>query len=87
MGYIDVKESIWKRYYFSDNANLERIVEDLKINIGEPYDIICSKEAGYEYCEDLDETDAYITPEENQAPTIEVYNGEHECIWQNMENY
>jgi hypothetical protein len=86
MSHIDVKKSIWERFYYNDEVDIQRIIKDLSINKGEsPYDIICSVEAGFESCEELDETDCYITPEENQAPTIEVFDDDGMQIWSNFD--
>ena len=79
--YIDIKETIWRRYHFSDEANMEEIIKELEKGSFDIFDIDSAK---FQESEVLYDTGQSITPEENGGePTIEVYNKEV-MIWDNV---
>lgn len=84
MAYIDVKHTIWGRYNIPDSINLEEFKEELNNCLNSEQDsLIQEKCPNFEY---LIDTSDYMVPSENQAPTIELYNDNNECIWENFEN-
>lgn len=79
--YIDVKETIWRRYHFSDEANMQGLLQELKDN---PFDVVDIDSAGFQEAEVLYDTAENLNPEENCGePTIEVYDKEV-MIWDNV---
>lgn len=78
MGHIDIKQTIWSRFTFSDDVDLSIIksLEDVEKVINN----------GYDEFEDLAETASDMSVEENNGfSTIEVFNDEEELIWKNGE--
>ena len=70
--YIDVKETIWRRYHFSDEADMQKVIEELKEDSFDIFDIDGAK---FQESEILYDTGVSLTPEENnREPTIEVYS-------------
>ena len=81
--YIDVKETIWRRFHFSDTADMEKLLQELEENNFDQIDI---DSAGFQEAKVLYDTGQSITPEENGGePTVEVYH-KKEMIWNNV-NY
>lgn len=81
--YIDVKETIWRRFHFSDTADMEKLLQELEENNFDQIDIDA---AGFQVSETLYDTSQSITPDENGGePTIEVYK-EKIMIWDNVNN-
>lgn len=78
--FIDVKYTQWTRYYFEQEADLSRIIDELK----KTDDIrdVWYDEFKMACVEELVDTAEYITPQENNAATIEVFEGE-DMIWNN----
>ena len=85
MSHIVVKKTVWERFHYNDKVDIQKIIKDLT-ECGEdsPYDILCDVENGYEYTEELYETEEYISPKENQAPTIEIFDDNDIQIWNNF---
>lgn len=81
--YIDVKHTIWKRYEISKGIDIEEIKKVLE-SAGkfDPWTHLEDIDPDI-ICEDLLDTSEYISPEENDAATVELYNNKHECIWDN----
>lgn len=78
--YIDVKETIWRRFHFSDTADMEKLVQELKEN---SFDNIDIDAAGFQEAEVLYDTAEALEPDQNCGePTIEVYN-KKQMIWDN----
>lgn len=87
--YIDVKYTIWQRAKFSDEANINIVIEKLKAEHEfDKYnvpDVIHDDTYGFIENEILYDTDEFMSPQENNAATIEVYNDKHECVWTNFD--
>lgn len=82
--YIDCKITIWQRLHFSEDADMNKVVEILKMVPDTAANEICDDELGFQECETLYDTEDYITVEENQGnSTIEVYSDSNLPIWEN----
>ena len=81
--YIDVKYTIWQRFYYNDKSKMEKLSKIIEKN-GNIDDVI-DNDLGFEEMEILYDTEEYITPEENKASTIEVYEN-NELIYENFKN-
>lgn len=78
--FVDTKVSIWTRAHFTDEADMQEIIRQIK---KEGLNSAFSDENGYTEYEILYDTEVPIKPENNNgAPTIEVYQGD-EVIWDN----
>ena len=78
-GYVDVKMTVWERVYINSEESLEEVINKI-YNLGtmdEIYDAITSNIVDSEMMYDTSEL---MTPEENGAPTIEVYNEDCELV-------
>lgn len=86
--YIDFKQKIWVRMHFSDETDMNKIIEKLEEGYL-PCDL-CDQELGFTEFESMLDTEEYITPSENGGmSTIEVYEDNdstifQECIWDNV---
>ena len=79
--YVDVKETIWRRFHFSDTADMQEIVKELKQGSFDSVDI---DSLGFLEGETLYDTATTLEPEENSGEsTIEVYKKE-QMIWDNV---
>lgn len=79
--YIDEKVTVWKRYHFTDNSNMQKLADQIKTT-QDVYDVL-EEEHGFCTCETLDETEIFIPVEGNDGQsTIEVYQDDKE-IWNN----
>ena len=90
MKYLDYKYTNWGRIYFKDNANMSKIIEKLEKGYL-PAELCDDPELGFDEFEQIDDTEEYITPFENDnQPTIEIYQNVkgteswQECIWDNV---
>lgn len=90
MIYLDFKHTTWSRLYFSDDADVEKIIDKLEKGFL-PSELCDEPELKFENLERLYDTEEYITPQENQGnPTIELYssNGNQENwgeeVWNNV---
>lgn len=83
MTYLDFKHTTWSRLYFSDDANVEKIINKLEKGFL-PSELCDDPELKFVSSETLYDTEEYITPQENQGnPTIELYtNTENQESWQ-----
>ena len=82
--YIDFKQKIWARMYFSDDTDINKIIE--KLEAGYLPAELADEELGFTEFESMLDTEEFITPIENDGQsTIEVYEGQNvqECIWDN----
>ena len=82
--YIDVKYTVWGRYHLDEDTDLQPIIKMLEET--ENIDSICDLDGFIEY-ESMVETEEFIiVKENNNQPTIEVYDGENfqDCIWDNV---
>ena len=91
--YIDQKVTIWNRYHFNDDADMEKIVEALEKS--KDIEDVLDDEFGFSESEILDDTKEIMYPYENgKQPTIEVYefkgkdlnfnNCSFEIVWDNV---
>ena len=82
--YLDYKHSTWSRLYFKEGTDISKIIEKLEKGYL-PTELCDDPELGFDEFEQIDDTEEYITPKENNnEPTIEVYeNSNNECIWNN----
>jgi hypothetical protein len=80
MNYIDIKVTVWNRIHFTDDADMQKLV-DLIQQIG--IDSIYEDESGFSELETLYDTESSVTPEQNDGEaTIEVYEKDR-YIWNN----
>ena len=80
--YIDAKVTIWQRYYFEEDTDMNLVVEALKS--GKTIINICDESFsgdedsinyGFTMCETINNTEIAMSPEDNQGfHTIEVYD-------------
>ena len=88
--YLDYKATIWGRLYFSDDTDMNKIIE--KLEEGYLPSELCDEELGFTEFESMLDTEEYITPSENEGmSTIEIYEDNdsntnifQECIWDNV---
>lgn len=67
--YVDIKVSIWKRLYFTNTADTDKIIKSIKT------DDVYDEELGFLECEFLYETEEELSIKENNGnPTIEVFD-------------
>jgi len=78
-GYVDVKMTVWERVYVNSEEALEEVINEIYNNgtMGEIYDAITSD---ISHSEMMYDTSELMTPEENGAPTIEVYKEDGELV-------
>ena len=84
MPHIDVKITTWERYHFDTSSNMNEIIDTIKEERKEfcPYELSDLK--GFAEYEKLDETDEYITVEDNNGlATLEVYDDKGELLYHN----
>lgn len=84
--YIDYKHTFWSRIYFSDDTNMKTIANKIEKEHLVPSEL-CDEDLGFIEWENILETEEFIEPTENDnQPTIEIYEGEEfpECIWDNV---
>ena len=81
MNYIDYKITIWKRLHFSDDANMNNIVDTLKET--NDLDNVIDDDLGFKESEILYDTENEIAVKDNDYnTTVEVYSN-HSLIWEN----
>lgn len=80
MNYVDIKVTIWNRLKFTDQSDMQQIINLIK---NDGIESIADNALGFEESEILFNTEESIQPDQNGgASTIEVYqNGE--LSWQN----
>ena len=83
---LDYKFTVWGRMHFSDDADMNKVIE--KLNSGHlPAELSDDAELKFESFNFIDDTEEYITPEENNGcSTIEIYS-DRELIWDNVNHY
>lgn len=89
MPYIDVKITTWERYWMDEKCNINVIIEEIKTN-KDFYPPELANEDSFSFYQKIDETDEYITVEENNGlATIEVYDDKGGLLYHNgdEENY
>ena len=93
MKYLDYKYTNWGRIYFKDNANMSKIIDKLEQGYL-PAELCDDPELGFDEFEQIGDTEEYITPQENNnQPTIEIYENVkettfwQECIWDNVNKF
>ena len=78
--YIDNKVTVWQRFHFSDNADMNKLIEEIKTS---GLDYVIDDNFGFEEFEILNDTEGSLTVEENDGEsTIEVYK-KGEIIYSN----
>lgn len=88
--YIDYKQTIWRRAHFKDDADMQKVIQELE-NTGD-VECIFDEDLGFEEDEVLYDTSENINPNENYGEsTIEVYQQNEyetinfqELIWDNV---
>ena len=81
MAHLDYKVEVWVRVEIDQDADVNKIIEDLQRFL--PYDAVERNKAvaNIEY---LMECESYITPEENDGQnTVEIYNNDGQLIYEN----
>lgn len=87
--YLDRKITIWQRDHFTINAKsiedaTKRVKEEASILKEEYSDIMIEGDSvEHNQSEFIFETEEFMFPEENKAPTIEIYTEDGECIYEN----
>lgn len=86
--YIDTKHTIWHRTYLNENATEEKVLKILndhkkELKRGEDYelplkDMISEQKLLYKSQELMS------VSENHHEATVELYNDEHELIWNNQ---
>ena len=89
--YIDYKYTTWGRLYFKEDTDMQMIINKLDKEGYIPSELCNYPELGFDEFKEIENTEEYITPEENDnQPTIEVYqrldntDNWQECIWDNV---
>lgn len=78
--YIDYKMTCWKRAYFAEDTDVEKILEILKT---EGLDYVLDEELGFTEQEDIPGIEIDLDPEDNDGrATIKVYK-DNDLIWDN----
>lgn len=78
--YVDVKISVWNRFHFKDDTDMENIARIIR---EEGFDSIISDELGFLETQNLYETEEQLEPEDNGGcSTIEVYKDD-QPLWNN----
>jgi hypothetical protein len=78
--YVDTKCTIWTRAYFTDDTDMDKIIQQIKEGTTNS---IYDENKGFIECETLYDTELHIAPKDNYGDaTVEVYRGE-EVIWEN----
>ena len=77
--YVDYKIEVWRRAFFTEDANMKKISEIAKENLESIFD----ENLGFIEDDYIFETEYFVSPEENDnQSTIEVYEEDKE-IWNN----
>ena len=77
--YVDYKVEIWRRAFFTEDADMQKVSEIAKENLENIFD----EDLGFIEDDYIFETEYYVPPEENDnQSTIEVYEEDKE-IWNN----
>jgi hypothetical protein len=83
--YIDTKITIWKRYHFSDNTDMQKIVNEINEAPENLHDILDIAIDGKEFgeCEMLYFTEDLLTLDMNEGcATVEIFENDN-SIWDN----
>lgn len=81
MPYIDVKYTIWQRAYISEDADINKLIEEIKNG---DLSSIYAPEYGFLSNEILIDTDELMGTGDNDGfSTVEIYNDNHEMIFEN----
>lgn len=91
--YVDYKYTSWGRIYFKEDADISKIIDRLEKGYL-PSELCDDPKLGFDEFEQIDDTEEYITPKENDnQPTIEVYQNVketenwQECVWDNVNKH
>ena len=77
--YVDYKVEIWRRAFFTEDADMQKVSEIAKENLESIFD----ENLGFIEDVYISETEYFVSPEENDnQSTIEVYEEDKE-IWNN----
>lgn len=77
--YVDYKVEIWRRAFFTEDADMQKVSEIAKENLESIFD----EDLGFIEVDYIFETENYLSPEENDnQSTIDVYEEDKE-IWNN----
>jgi len=78
--YVDMKQTMWIRYYFKPGSDLNKIKEALI----KDHNDVADEELGYDYSEDLMDTTEDMLVEDNEGfSTIEIHDENHQIFWEN----
>jgi hypothetical protein len=84
--YIDYKATIWGRLYFKEDADMQKVIEELEKGLL-PAELCDNSDLKFDEFQIQLDTEEFISPNENDGQsTIEVYEGDEvfqECIWDN----
>ena len=80
--YIDIKTTVWERYYIPDDVEIPKIKSGENIQ-----DFLDDNEFWDWECESLLETSEWMSVEDNGGnATMEMYDENYKIIWDNVEN-
>lgn len=81
--YVDIKYTVWRKYMFHEDTDMEKVAEVIKKDEHTYLDDLMDSVDGYMYSESQIETETYINPVDNEGySTIEVYD-DGKIIWEN----
>lgn len=83
--YIDKKHTIWIRYHFKEDTNMEEIANKLENN-----EDVIDDDLGFIFSEDLPETLIELNVEDNKGfRTVEVFKNNDNItpIWDNVKKF
>ena len=77
--YVDIKQTIWTRFYFKKGTNIDKLISAIKEDINE----VANDNLGFISSEDLLDTYTDVSLEENDGhSTIIIMDGIDE-LWKN----
>lgn len=80
MPYVDVKVTVWERYYYKKGSDISKIVEVAKDEVS----LLSDPDIGFSETEFMIDTSEFMLPNENMnQSTIEVYDDNGDLFWDN----
>lgn len=80
--FVDVKYTQWTRFYFDEEADIDKIISKLE-QTGDINEVLYKEPYKWDYSEELLDSCDYLTPGENDAATMELWIDE-QLIWDNF---
>lgn len=80
MPYVDVKVTVWERFYYQKGSDVNKIVEVAKDDVS----LLSEDDIGFSETEFMLDTVEFMLPVENMnQSTIEVYDDNGDLFWDN----